>query len=152
MYGGMIMKIAICSDHRGYELKTELVKKMLDKNIQCEDFGCFNTDRCDYPKFAFKVGEAVRDNKCDFGVVICGSGDGVSIAANKVKGIRCVCVKDISHVERARQHVNVNVLAFAAEETTASEAMAMVEKMISTDFLGDRYEERLEMIEEYEQK
>ena len=145
------MKIAIGSDHRGYALKSELVKKMFDRNIQCEDYGCFSEERCDFPKYAFKVGEAVRDGECDFGIVICGSGDGVSIAVNKVKGIRCVCVKDIEHVERARQHVDVNVLSFAAEETTAGEAIDMVEKMISTEFLGDRYEERLEMISEYEE-
>lgn len=145
------MKIAICSDHRGYALKSELVKKMFDRNIQCEDYGCFSEERCDYPKYAFKVGEAVRDGECDFGVVICGSGDGVSVAVNKVKGIRCVCVKDLAHVERARQHIDVNVLSFAAEETTAGEAIDMVEKMISTEFLGDRYEERLEMIREYEE-
>ena len=146
------MKIAICSDHRGYELKTKLVKKLLEKDIKCEDYGCFNGERCDYPKFAFKVGEAVSAGACPFGVVICGSGDGVSIAVNKVKGIRCVCVKDESHVKRARQHVNVNVLAFAAEETSAEEALKMVETMLSTNFLGDRYKERLEMIDEYEAK
>ena len=144
------MKIAVSSDHRGYGLKTELVKKLLNKNIQCEDYGCFSEQRCDYPKFAFKVGEAVKSGECTYGIVICGSGDGVSIAANKVNGIRCVCVKDTSHVKRARQHVDVNVIAFAAEETTADEALEMVETMLSTDFLGDRYKERLLMIDEYE--
>lgn len=144
------MKIAICSDHRGYELKSKLVKMLLDNGMVCDDYGCFNNERCDYPPFAFKVGETVSNKECDYGVVICGSGDGVSIAANKVKGIRCVCVKDKEHVIRAKEHVNVNVLAFSAEETNEEEAMEMVKTLVSTAFLHGRYEERTKMIEEYE--
>ena len=146
------MKIAICSDHRGYALKTELVKLLITNDIKCEDYGCFSQERCDYPPFAFKVGEAVKSKECDYGIVICGSGDGVTIAANKVKGIRCVCVKDSEHVIRAKQHVNVNVLAFSAEETRAEEAFEMVKTFISTEFLFGRYEDRLKMLEEYENK
>ena len=127
-----------------------MVRKLLENEIKYEDYGCFSKERCDYPIFAFKVGEAVSHNKCDFGIVICGSGDGVSIAANKVKGIRCVCVKDSEHVKRAREHVNVNVIAFAAEETNVNEAYEMILTMISTGFLGGRYEERTKLIDEYE--
>ena len=145
------MKIAICSDHRGYELKNKLIEKLVDSGISCEDYGCFSNERCDYPPFAFKVGEAVSSNKCNYGIVVCGSGDGVTIAANKVKGVRCICVKDKEHVVRAKEHVNVNVLAFAAEETSANEAFEMVKTLISTAFLHGRYEDRTKMIEEYEQ-
>ena len=144
------MKIAISSDHRGYSLKTELVKKLLENNIECEDYGCFSSERCDYPVFAFKVGEAVNKKECDFGVVICGSGDGVTIASNKVKGIRCICAKDNAHVIRARQHVNINVLALSAEETNLNEAYDMVKTFVSTEFLYGRYEDRTKMIDEYE--
>ena len=144
------MKIAICSDHRGYKLKCDLVKKMLDNNLAFEDYGCFSEERCDYPEFAFKVGEAVKKNECDLGVVICGSGDGVCISANKVKGIRCICAKKSSHVKRAREHVNINVLALAAEETGVEEAYEMLETFINTKFLEGRYEERLRLIETYE--
>ena len=146
------MKIAICSDHRGYDLKTELVKKLIENNIKCEDFGCFSKERCDYPFFAFKVGESVSKKECEFGVVICGSGDGVTIAANKVKGIRCVRSKDCTRVITARQHLNVNVIAFSAEETNVEEAFDMVKAMISTEFLKGRYEDRTKMIDEYENK
>lgn len=146
------MKIAICSDHRGYGLKTALATKMIENNMQFEDYGCFSEERCDYPTYSFKVGEAVSSGDCEFGVVICGSGDGVSIAVNKVKGIRCVCTKDVQHVIRARQHVNLNVLAFAAEETTAEEAFEMLKVFISTDFLYGRYEERTKLIDEYEKR
>ena len=144
------MKIAICSDHRGYGLKKELVEKMKDNGISFEDYGCFSEERCDYPVFALKVGEAVKNNECDLGVVICGSGDGVCISANKVKGIRCICAKDTSHVERARQHVNINVLALAAEETNVSEAYEMLKVFMDTKFLEGRYQERLDLLDQYE--
>ena len=145
------MKIAICSDHRGYKLKSELVKKLNENNISFEDYGCFSEERCDYPIFALKVGESVREKKCDLGIVICGSGDGVCIAANKVKGIRCVCAKDSSHVKRAREHVNINVLALAAEETDVKQAYEMLETFITTKFLEGRYQERLDLIDTYEE-
>jgi len=146
------MKIAICSDHRGYKLKCDLVKKLLENDIMCDDYGCFSEERCDYPPFAFKVGEAVKANTCDYGIVICGSGDGVTIASNKVKGVRCVCVKDAKHVKRAKEHVNVNVLAFSAEETSVEEAYEMINTLISTEFLHGRYEDRTRMIDEYEER
>ena len=146
------MKIAICSDHRGYDLKCELVKKLLENNIKCDDFGCFSNERCDYPPYAFKVGETVSAKVCDYGVVICGSGDGVTIASNKVNGVRCICAKDSEHVKRAREHVNINVLALSAEETNVEEAYEMVKTLLSTEFLFGRYEDRTKMVEEYEQK
>ena len=102
--------------------------------------------------FAIKVGESVSKKVCDLGVVICGSGDGVCISANKVKGIRCICAKDKVHVERARQHVNINVLALAAEETKVDEAYEMLQTFINTKFLEGRYEERTKLIDEYEKR
>lgn len=144
------MKIAICSDHRGYNLKTNLANKMKENGITFEDYGCFNEERCDYPIFALKVGEAVNSKECDLGVVICGSGDGVCVSANKVKGIRCICAKDVSHVKRAREHININVLALAAEETDVEEAYDMLETLINTKFLEGRYRERLNLIDQYE--
>ena len=146
------MKIAIGSDHRGYDLKTELIKKLVDNNINCEDLGCFSKDRSDYPVFGFKVGESVSKKECDYGVVICGSGDGVTIAANKVNGVRCMRATDCKRVITAREHLNVNVIAFCAEEINVEEAFEMVKAMISTEFLKGRYEERTKMIGEYENK
>ena len=146
------MKIAICSDHRGYNLKCDLVKKMQENNIPFEDYGCFSEERCDYPVFAIKVGESVSKKDCDLGVVICGSGDGVCISANKVKGIRCICATDSNHVKRAREHVNINVLALAAEETKVDEAYEMLKTFIGTKFLEGRYEERTKLIDEYEKR
>ena len=87
------MKIAICSDHRGYNLKNDLVKKMKENNISFEDYGCFSEERCDYPNYAFKVGEAVKNNECEFGIVICGSGDGVCSLNDlyPAEGYLCIC-------------------------------------------------------------
>ena len=146
------MKLAICSDHRGYNLKSELIKKMNENGMNFEDFGCFSEERCDYPIYALKVGEAVKNNECDLGIVICGSGDGVCISANKVKGIRCICAKNTQQVERARQHVNINVLALAAEETDAITAFEMIKTFIDTQFLNGRYQERLDILDKYENK
>ncbi len=146
------MKLAIGSDHRGYELKNKLLEKLIKEGFACDDYGCFSEERCDYPVYSFKVAEAVSKKEADYGIVICGSGDGVSIASNKVKGIRCVCVKDCEHVERAKSHVNVNVIALAAEETTLEESYNIVKTLLSTAFLHGRYEERTIMIDKYEEK
>lgn len=144
------MKLAICSDHRGYILKNELVKKMKEEGLSFQDYGCFSEERCDYPLFAFKVGESIKNKECDLGIVICGSGDGVTIAANKVKGIRCICAQKKEDVKRAREHVNINVLALAAEKTNAKEAYELLLTFINTSFLEGRYKERLDLIDEYE--
>lgn len=144
------MKIAICSDHRGYKFKCDLVKMLLEKEIECDDYGCFNEERCDYPPFAFKVGEAVKSKSCDYGIVICGSGDGVSIASNKVKGVRCVVARNKEQVKTAKEHLNINVLAFSAQERKVEEACEMIKIVASTPFLFGRYEERVKMIEDYE--
>lgn len=144
------MKIAVCSDHRGFNLKSELLKRFKENGISFDDYGCYSEERCDYPVFALKVGEAVKNKESDYGIVICGSGDGVCVSANKVKGIRCICAKDVSHVQRAREHININVLALAAEETNVNEAYEMALALVNTKFLEGRYEERLKILEEYE--
>lgn len=146
------MKLAICSDHRGYSLKSQLVKKMKDEGLAFKDYGCFSEERCDYPLFAFKVGEAVKKGECDVGIVICGSGDGVTIAANKVEGIRCICAQQKEDVKRAREHVNINVLALAAEKTNVEQAYELLLTFINTSFLEGRYKERLDLIEQYEKR
>lgn len=144
------MKIAIGSDHRGYELKVQLLDKLIENGFECVDYGCFSNERCDYPVFAFKVGEAVSKKECSYGVVICGSGDGVCIATNKVKGIRCSCHQNSEDVVRAKAHDNINVLAIAAEKTSVIEAIQMINSLVNTQFLNGRYQERINMIEEYE--
>lgn len=145
------MKIGFGSDHRGYKLKCELIKKVKELGYECIDYGCDSESRCDFPIYAFRVSEAKRDNLIDFGVVICGSGDGVCIASNKVKGIRCTLVVNKDDVIRAREHVNVNVIAIGSEKTSLDEAIKMI-KALETKYLNDRHEIRLEMISKYEER
>ena len=106
------MKIVFASDHRGYKLKKELIVK-IEKELgyDCLDVGCINDTRCDFPIFAIEASEMVARKEADYGIVICGSGDGVCIASNKVKGIRCTLVTTKEDAKRAKEHVNANVLA-----------------------------------------
>lgn len=146
------MKIAICSDHRGYKLKTKIIEKLLNKDYKCVDCGCFSEERCDYPVYAFKLGKEVAGKECEYGIAICGSGDGMVVATNKVKGVRSSCCRDVSHVVRAKSHDDINVLVLASEECDENLAIEMIETFINTKFLGERYEERVKMIEAYEQE
>ena len=130
------MRIGIASDHRGYKLKEQL-KHMLD--YEFIDYGTYSEESCDYPDFAFKLGEAVRDNKVDFGVAICGSGIGISIACNKVKGIRCAKVDN-----------EANIVAFTSEKTL-EEAELIVNNFINTNFSNlEKHQRRIDKIKDYE--
>lgn len=144
------MKVAICCDHNGLKMKNQIIEKFLEKNIKCDDYGCYNEERTDYPIFAFKVGEAINKKDCDYGIVICASGVGMSISVNKVSGVRCMIAKTKEEVELAKQHNDINVLAIAASETKLIDVLEMFETLITTPFLYDRYQTRVDMIEEYE--
>lgn len=141
------MRIGIASDHRGYKLKEQL-KHMLD----CEfiDYGTYSEESCDYPDFAFKLGEAVRDNKVDFGVAICGSGIGISIACNKVKGIRCAKVDNEEDAIYTREDNDANIVAFTSEKTI-EEAELIVNNFINTNFSNlEKHQRRIDKIKDYE--
>ena len=145
------MKISFCSDHRGYGLKIKLIDKVRNElGYECIDSGCDSEEMCHFPTYAFKASELVASNEADYGVVICGSGDGVCVASNKVKGIRCTLVVNRDDAYRAKAHINANVLASGAEKTTLEEAFEIVKNLINTEFLKDRYQTRIDMISEYE--
>lgn len=146
------MKIGLCCDHRGYKLKKQIIDRLVQMDIKCDDFGCFSEERCDYPIFAFKLGEAITRKECNYGVAICGSGNGMTISANKVKGIRCALVRTCDDVALVKEHNNVNVIAIGSGHTKVDEAIEMILTLINTPFLYDRYQTRIEMIEEYENK
>lgn len=147
------MKISFCSDHRGYELKIKLIEKIKKElGYECIDNGCDSVDMCHFPVFAFKASELVASKKADYGIVICGSGDGVCVASNKVKGIRCTLVVNKEDAYRAKAHINANVLAIGAEKTSLDEAFEIVKNLVDTEFLKDRYQLRIDMISEYENK
>lgn len=145
------MKIAFCSDHRGYKLKKELIEKVKNElGYECLDFGCDNETRCDFPIYAFKAAESVAKKESDYGIVICGSGDGVCVAANKVKGIRCTLAVVESDATRAKAHIDANVLALGAEKTNIDEAFLIVKGLVDTAFLGEQHIVRINMISDYE--
>ena len=147
------MKIAFCSDHRGYELKTNLINKVTKElGYECIDCGCDSDTRCDFPIYAIRASELVANNEANYGIVICGSGDGVCVASNKVKGVRCTLVVNKEDASRAKAHINANVLALGAEKTSLDEAFKIVENLINTEFLQERHQVRIDMISEYEKQ
>ena len=137
------MKIALGCDHGGYELKQHIIKVLEKLGHECEDFGCYNLDSCDYPDFGAAAAKAVAEGKCDKGIVICTTGIGISIAANKVKGIRCAHCADALQAELTRKHNNANMLAMGAGFTGKNMAERMVEVFLSTEFEGGRHERRV---------
>ncbi len=144
------MKIGIVSDHRGYNLKEEILKTI--KGIEFIDLGTNSKSSVDYPDYAFKLGKAIRDRKVDLGIAICGSGIGMSIALNKVKGVRCARVSTIKDVKITRNDNNSNVIAFSAD-INYDRVIRMIEEFITTPFSSDeRHNRRIKKIDEYESK
>ena len=125
------MKIGLASDHRGYKLKEALIKELTNRNYEVVDYGTNSEESTDYPDYAFKLGENIVNKSVDYGVAICGSGIGISIACNKVKGIRCAKVDSISDVIATRNDNDTNIVAFG-ENKTIEEALELVLKFINT--------------------
>jgi len=142
------MKIAIGCDHAAFEVKDKL-KVFLSDSLNCEvlDFGTDSSKSVDYPNYGHKVGLSVSDNNADLGVVICGSGIGISIAANKVKGIRAALCTSKEHAIMSRKHNNANVLALGARFTSYKEIEDIVKIWINTEFEGGRHLDRINKIE-----
>lgn len=146
------MKIALGSDHGGFNLKNLIMDHLKSKNIEFEDLGCYSTESCDYPVYGEKVAEAVKVGDFDFGIIVCGTGIGISIAANKVPGIRAAHCTDSFSAKATRQHNNANILALGERITGPSVALDIVDAFLSTDFEGGRHEKRVNMIEDIEKK
>lgn len=140
------MKIAIGSDHAGYELKAFLKKELSAQEIHVTDFGTDGPESVDYPDFAHPVANEVAQNLADFGIVICGSANGVSMAANKHADIRCALCWNKEVAELARQHNNANVVALPARFIDNSTALEIVKSFLSTEFEGGRHERRVAKI------
>lgn len=142
--------IALGSDHGGFDLK-ETVKAYLDKeNIPYKDFGCPNKESCDYPIFGRAAAEAVASGECEKGIVICTTGIGISIAANKVKGVRCALCSDTLSAEMTRRHNDANMLAMGAGMIGKNLAERIVEVFLNTAFEGGRHARRVGLIEDME--
>ena len=142
--------IAIGSDHGGFKLKEEIKKYLDENNIKYKDYGTFDEERTDYPIYAEKVAKAIQSKECDEGILICKSGAGMTITANKFKGIRATIGfnKEVTIASKADD--DVNVLVLSSEYMTISQAVAVVRVWLATEFKGGRYEERLQMIENIE--
>ena len=141
--------IAIGSDHGGFDLKEAVKKHLEERNIPYVDKGCFDKSSCDYPIFGKAVGEAVASGECEKGIVICTTGIGISIAANKVKGVRCALCADSLSARMTREHNNANVLAMGAGIVGMNLAMSIVDTFLDTEFSGaERHARRVDMIEE----
>lgn len=141
--------IAIASDHAGYDLKEQLKTYFKENNIKVEDLGTNSLDSVDYPDYGIKLGKAISGGNYEFGIAICGTGIGISIAANKVKGVRAALVYDQNSASLAKKHNNANVIAFGGRTTSLAEAIKIVEAYRNESF-EDRHQDRLDKLRKFE--
>jgi ribose 5-phosphate isomerase B len=140
------MKIALGADHAGFELKEKIKQYLLEKGITIDDRGTYSPQSVDYPDFAFRVAEEVAAGKADSGILVCGSGIGMSIAANKVHGVRAAHVTSEMEAQLSREHNDANVLAVGGRVLDEATARRIVDRWLSTDFAGGRHQQRVEKI------
>ncbi|MEG0874414.1 MAG: ribose 5-phosphate isomerase B [Clostridiales bacterium] len=140
------MKIVIGSDHAGFELKKIVTEYLTENGVEVEDLGPYSNERVDYPIYGQKVGEAVSLGTVNKGIVICGSGIGISIAANKVKGVRAALCSEPLSAKLAREHNDANVLAMGARIIGEAMALEIVETFLHTEFKGGRHQKRIDLL------
>jgi len=141
--------IGLGSDHGGYGLKQEVISYLKQAGFPYQDYGCYEERSCDYPEFAHKVAHAVAAGECEKGILICGTGIGISIAANKIKGIRAALCGDCFSAQAAREHNDANILALGARVTGPGLALKIVETFLHTKFSGEeRHSRRIAQMEE----
>lgn len=147
------MKISIGCDHSALEVKNEILNYLKQLNHEVTDYGTFSKESCDYTDFGIKVAEDVRDGKAERGIVVCYTGIGMSIIANKVRGVRCALVHNVEDAVLTREHNDSNCLALSAKNTSIEEAMQIVTVWLDTPFsFGERHTRRLEKINKYEEE
>jgi ribose 5-phosphate isomerase B len=139
--------IALGSDHAGYPLKQEIAEYLISRGLEYTDYGAYSTESSDYPIFGKAVGRVVASGECDKGIIICGTGIGISIAANKIPGVRAANCTTGYMAEMSRKHNNANVLALGARITGIGEATDIVARFLETEFEGGRHAARTEKIE-----
>ncbi len=143
--------IALASDFVGYILKQSIMEYLDKQNIPYKDFGTYSTESCDYPIYAIKAAKAVQNGECELGLLFCGTGVGISLAANKVNGIRCVCCSEPYSAAMARQHNDANMLAMGTRVVGSELAKMIVHEFLTNQFLGEIHAKRVNMIHEIEQ-
>jgi ribose 5-phosphate isomerase B len=142
------MKIAIGSDHAGFQLKEKLKPYLVSKGYEIKDFGCSSEERADYPDFAHPIARGVQEKQFTFGLLMCGSGNGINMTANKHRGIRAALCWKEEIAELARKHNDANILTLPARYITEEEARKCVDVFFTTEFEGGRHEERVRKISE----
>lgn len=145
-----MLRIAIGSDHGGVDQKDEVIKYLKSKGYEVVDVGTNSHDSCHYPLFGAEVARHVANKDCDFGIVICTSGEGIAIAANKIKGVRCGIGYNDEVSKLMRQHNNANVISFGAKFMTTEDVIRRIDIFLSTEFEGGRHQTRVDMISELE--
>ena len=147
------MKIGLGCDHGGYNLKLEILKYLESKGIECVDYGTNNAqESVDYPIYGQKVAEAVAQQEVDYGILCCGTGIGISLAANKVPGIRCAVVSDVFSAKMSKAHNNANMLSLGERVLGKGLALEIVEAWLNTEFEGDRHLRRVNLLSDIEKK
>jgi ribose 5-phosphate isomerase B len=141
--------IALGSDHGGFSLKQEIIAYLKEQKLEFKDYGCFNEEACDYPVYGKAVAKSIVSGECDKGIVICGTGIGISIAANKIKGIRAALCSDCFSAEATRSHNDANILALGARVVGPGLAIKIVDTFLNTEFSEeDRHKNRIIQIED----
>ena len=141
------MKVALASDHAGFDYKEAIKKFLEEKGYEVKDFGTYSNESCAYPDFIVPAAKSVVSGECDRGIVLGGSGNGEAIAANKVKGVRCGLAWDLRSAKLCREHNNANVLSLGQRMMAIEEALEIVELWLTTDFEGGRHQERIDMLD-----
>ena len=144
------MKLAIASDHGGFELKEQLKDYLINKGFDVDDVGTYSTDSCHYPEFSIKCAKKVQSGECQFGIIVCTSGEGVAIAANKIKGIRAGIGYNATVSRLMREHNDANVITFGAKFTSLKQAIARTNAFLKAKFAGGRHATRVQMINDLE--
>lgn len=138
--------IAVACDHSALEMKREILSLLTEMGLEYRDFGTHTAESCDYPLFAARAAKAVSSGDCEYGIVICGTGIGMSLAANKVAGIRCALCSEPYSAKLTRQHNNANMLALGARVIGPELAKMIVRTFLTTDFEGGRHQRRIDMV------
>lgn len=145
------MKIGIGNDHTAVDLKNEIIKHLEEKGYEVINYGTDSTERFDYPVAGYKVGQAVANKNVDLGITICGTGIGISLAANKVKGVRAAVVSEPYSAKLTRQHNNANIISFGSRVVGSELAKMIVDEFLNAEFEGGRHQRRVDMITEIEE-
>lgn len=145
------MKISIASDHAGLELKNYIKEYLTGKGHEVEDFGTYSKDSCDYPDFARPCAQSVANKSSELGILVCYTGIGMSMCANKVKGIRAALVTSVENAHLTKEHNNANILCLGAKDTPQDLALNIVDEFVNTPFAGGRHERRVNKLMETEE-